>query len=464
MPVHYHFFMIDWLRTLLVLTLLAGGCIVLGCGGDRHWPQQPNVVFVSVDTLRADALGTYGSPVPTPVIDRLGREGVVFEQAYAPVPFTAPTHATLFTGLEPLRHGLDYNGQRLITGPATLAERFAEGGYATAAFVSSFVLERRFGWDRGFEHFDDDFPEEGASWDTSLPGFWHLHHLQGFDRPAATTTDAAAAWLETVEEPFFLFVHYFDPHGPYRPPASFDSRVAGDAVALAGRSVSGTSASALRELLRLYHGEVLYVDFELGRLLEAVERRTSRPPLVLVTADHGEGLGQHNLIGHNANLYDELLRVPLIFHWPAVLEPARVMGSVGLADVAPTLVDLAGLPPLVGADGASLATVLDGHGEQTARPLYAHRQADPKASRDPHLHSLRSGRWKYIRAINGDDELYDLQEDPGESRNLHATRPELAGELADQLDLHLTVTLRVHASSLDDEETRRGLEALGYAQ
>lgn len=406
MPLHYHVLMAHRLRSLLAF--LAGGCLALGCGGARDWPQQPNVVFVSVDTLRADALGTYGSSVPTPVIDRLGREGVVFEHAYAPAPVTAATHATLFTGLEPLRHGLEDNGQRLIASPTTLAERFAEGGYTTAAFVSSFVLDRRFGWDRGFEHFDDDFPEEGASWNIKQPGFWHLHQLQGFDRHAAITTDAAVAWLETVEEPFFLFVHYFDPHRPYRPPASFDSRVAADALPFAGRSASGTSASALREILRLYHAEVLYVDFELGRLLEAVERRTSRPPLVLVTADHGEGLGQHDLIGHNANLYDELVRVPLIFHWPGVLEPARVMGSVGLADVAPTLVDLAGLAPLADADGASLATVLDGHGEQTARPLYAHRRADPKSSRNPHLHSLRSGRWKYIRAVNGDDELFDL--------------------------------------------------------
>ena len=201
--------------------------------------ERPNVVLISVDTLRADALGSYGGPVRTPAIDALAERGVLFERAYAPAALTAPSHATLFTGREPLDHGITRNGVSLQGEIETLAEQFRAAGYSSGGFVSSFVLDPRFGWDQGFEVFDASFPKDGATVSKELaqPGmFFNMHSFEGFDRRADATVDAALAWLATAEEPYFLFVHLFDPHDPYVPPKGYLERLGSARFDLEGRT------------------------------------------------------------------------------------------------------------------------------------------------------------------------------------------------------------------------------------
>jgi len=443
------------------LTALALGA--LGCGPEL----PPNVVLVSIDTLRADALGAYGG-VPTPTVDRLAREGVLFEAAFAPAPATAPSHATLFTGQDPLRHGLLRNGEPLPESAKTLAEAFRAAGYHTAAFVSSYVLDPRFGWSRGFDHFDAELPEQSATLKKSpYPGaFWAGQHFAGFDRRATATTQAARGWLASAPEPFFLFVHYFDPHAPYVPPEIYAQRLASHAFSLENRSVTGLSPAQLEHQIRNYHGEVLYADDSLAALLDGIaERRSRRSTLTILVGDHGEGLGQHGWLEHALYLYDEQIHVPFVIHWPGHLAAGRrVRAQVGLADVAPTLLELAGLPPLAAVDGHSLAPAARGAAEPPARPQFGLRYLVAEATGWDHgvKSSVRTPRWKYIRAPESGDELYDLAVDPGELRNVLAQQPDVVAGLRGLLETHVAALPGAAPAAPLSEETRRALRALGY--
>jgi choline-sulfatase len=429
----------------------------------------PNVVLVSVDTLRADALGTYGGPLPTPTFDRLAAEGVVFERAFAPTPATAASHATLFTGQEPQRHGLLRNGESLAAGVTPLAEVFRGHGYATAGFVSSFVLDPRFGWSRGFDRYDADIAEAGATLGKSKPypgAFWSAERFGGFDRRATATTDAARRWLEKAPEPFFLFVHYFDPHGPYVPPAVFADRAASIVVPLDGRELPNVAPAQLEQLIRRYHGEVLYTDDSLAALLEAARRGRMRPTVVAVTADHGEGLGQHRWLEHAVHLYDEQVHVPLLLSAPGLLPAGRrVATPVALADVAPTLLELAGLPAPTPIDGRSLAAAA--RGESLApRPIFGVRRLVSEEvgwDRGVKL-SVRDGRWKYIWASDAPHELYDLDADPAERRNVLAEHADVAAALRGTIERHVAALPQPKEAAPLSESTREALRALGYVE
>jgi arylsulfatase A-like enzyme len=430
--------------------------------------EPPNVVLVSIDTLRADALGVAGGPVPTPTLDALAREGVLFERAIAPAPETAPSHATLFTGLDVLEHGVLANGAAVPDELPTLAESFREAGYATAAFVSSFVLDPRFGWSRGFEHYDASFPTAGAtlSKQRAYPGaFWAEHEFEGFDRRAPETTREALAWLESAPEPFFLFVHYFDPHAPYRPPEPFDREAKRGRYDLAGRGVRGVPPRALAQMIRRYHAEVLYADHWLGRLLAGLARRGARDrTLVVVTADHGEGLGQHGWLEHGMYLYDEQVAVPLLFHWPGRIVPRQpISTAVGLVDAAGAVAALAGVRAPSGAAESPLADVVLGGGEPPSRVLFGFRRRLPtQQRRSGEALSVRRGRWKYLRVADARDELYDVGGDPDELQDLVRQRADVARQLRELLDAHVeSAPERRPVQPLGDEE-RRGLEALGY--
>jgi arylsulfatase A-like enzyme len=428
------------------------------------------VVLVSIDTLRADAVGAYGSPLATPALDRLAAEGARFEWTFAPTPSTAPSHATLFTGQEVLRHGLLRNGETLAEAAPTLAEAFRAAGFHTAAFVSSFVLDARFGWAQGFERYDDEIPEASATMrKPPYPGaFWTAQRFAGFDRRATATTRAAVEWLREAPEPFFLFVHYFDPHAPYLPPAPYGDRAAQAPLPLDGRRVRGVKHDRLALLVHRYHGEVLYADESLAALLEAVAARSrGRSVLTVVTSDHGEGLGQHGWLEHAVHLYDEQVRVPLLIHWPGRVPAGRVVHApVGLLDVAPTLLELAGLAPLVEADGRSLAGAARGDGEPPARPLFGLRHLVTERSGWGRgvKSSVRTARWKYIRGGEEPDELYDLAADPAERRNLRAAEPATAGALGTLIDQHAAGHPEPRAAAPLSDETRRALRALGYAE
>ncbi len=439
---------------------------VVACGPAK----PPSVVLISVDTLRADALGAYGGVIGTPTFDRFAAQGVLFENAFAPTPATAPSHATLFTGQEVQRHGVLRNGESLPETATTLAEAFRLRGYQTAGFVSSFVLDPRFGWGQGFAHFDAALPEAGSTMAKQQPypgAFWSAQRFEGFDRRATATTSAAISWLATTSEPFFLFVHYFDPHAPYLPPKIFGDRSATVRFPLDGRSVEGVGPRKLERLVQRYHGEVLYVDDALGALLEAVARRTHDQALVVVTADHGEGLGQHHWMEHATNLYDEQIHVPLLVRWPGEVPAGRrVATPVGLVDVAPTVLALAGIESSASHDGRSLAAAIRGDAELAPLPLFGIRRLVDEATGWGHgvKLSVRTDRWKYIFSSDSPHELYDLAADPGEQRNVLGTQLERATELRGVLEKHVAALPRPHEAAPLSDETRRALQALGYLE
>ncbi len=456
------------LGILLALLAIIGSA---ACGP----PPPPNVLLVSIDTLRADAVGAYGGPVATPALDRLAREGSLFEQAIAPASQTTPSHATLFTGQEVLHHGALRNGIPLANTAETLAEVFQRNGYATAAFASSFVLDPRFGWNQGFDHYDAEFPRSGETL-RSRGGQWRKYEFDGFDRRAAATNSRALPWLESVDEPFFLFVHYFDPHAPYaalpagaaRLPSGFARAAASERIEALRKTLPGLTLEALVLALRNYQAEVLAVDAALGRLLAGLESRgLENRTLVVVTADHGEGLGQHGTLDHAPNIYEEQLRVPLLIRWPKhVPAGRRIAEPVGLVDLAPTIAAAASLAFDGRPDGRSLLAALETGSVAEPRPIFGRRRNYPRPYQGHRgtLFFVRDGNWKLIRATEDEAELYDLAADPAERSNLFTARPDVTERLAALLDEALARHPDRGLEVAPGHEVRRGLEALGYVE
>jgi choline-sulfatase len=450
-----------WSEPMRILALLAVLALPACSPGA---PEGPNLLLVSLDTTRFDhtSLGDYERDT-TPRLRALAAEGASFDLAYAPTATTGPTHATLFTSRLPRDHGVVKNGVELDVRLHTLAEHLASHGWRTAAFVSSYVMSARWGWQQGFGHFDDAFEPE----DTTYPGrIWEGRVVHaGFDRRAAATTARARAWLESQRDgrPFFLFVHYYDPHAPYVPPEPFS-----------GRFPVGEEAPPLVAEIARYDEEIAYTDSQVGVLLDALdELGLSAETLVIVTADHGEGLMDHGHMAHGAQIYEEQVRVPLLVRLPGVV-PAdlRDAGPAELLDVAPTALELMGVP---GAPerfgGRSLAAALRGeasldpdHPVRLFRRHYAEREGRerPRGEQD----GVRLGRWKYIeRPSEGEPELYDLEADPGERRNLIHWRPDVADRLAPLLATRPSGLDEGGAkpAGLSDEEEER-LRALGYVE
>jgi arylsulfatase A-like enzyme len=407
---------------LAVPTLLAG----LGCG-PAPAPAPERIVLVSVDTLRADRVGCYGARgARTPHLDTIAARGVRFEAAISPAPLTLPAHTSLLTGRDPPAHGVRHNSiHRLAPGTPTLADRLAAAGYATAAVVGARVLERRFGLDQGFSRYDDDVRgrPRGAT---------------GFaERPADAVVDAALAWLASAPDRFFLWVHLYDPHRPYAPPPGFASGFAN----------------------RPYDGEVAFADSEIGRLLAAVRERWGEAGLLVVaTADHGESLGEHGEPTHSYSLYDATQRIPLLMRGPGIAEGLSVEQPVALADVAPTILAMAGAAPLDGATGRDLGPWIRGSpGEPAA--VYLETLATQLDFGWSPLLALRTDRFKYVRAPR--PELYDLAADPGELRDLAAERPEVVRELDAELARRVAAAAPPVPAGID-AATRAELRELGY--
>ena len=370
---------------------------LFACGGHRGGTEGSNLLLITCDTTRADALGCYGGPSwTTPNLDRLAREGVRFDRARTTAPITLPSHATILTGLYPFEHGVRDNGVFRLPGRAvTLAEKLKAAGYATGAVTGAFVLHSSFGLDQGFDRYLD-VPRRklnlGAEED---------------QRRADEVVDAALELLDGWKggEPFFLWVHLFDPHHPYTPPEPFAAR------ALEGRPPAATPP-AERER-RLYLGETAFMDGQIGRLLRALERRgLDRPLLTAVVADHGEGLGDHGEATHAFLLYDTTVRVPWILHHPALPAGRVVSRDVSTADLAPTLLGLLGIP-FPEASGRDLSgELLGGRAApepslcyfEAAHPYYDHRWA-------PLFGVVKEG----VKLIEGPSpELYRTDGDPGE--------------------------------------------------
>jgi arylsulfatase A-like enzyme/Flp pilus assembly protein TadD len=390
------------------------------------------VVLVSIDTLRADHVGAYGAEsARTPTLDALAARGVRFEQAISPVPLTLPSHTTLMTGLRPPSHGVRHNGIfSLADDVPVLAEKLKEAGFATGAFVAAVVLDADYGLGRGFDVYDADVGFRRASRsEFSFP-----------ERKADRVVDAALAWLETAPEHFFLWVHLYDPHADYDPPLAFKMAMPDD----------------------LYGGEIAFADSQVGRLLgEIDERWPGDRTLVVVTSDHGDGLGEHEESTHSYGIYDSTQHIPLIFSGAGVPGGRVVPGVVRLLDVAPTILALAGAPPLEGAEGQSLEPLWRAPDapESPGRVAYLETLATRLDMGWSPLLGVRTDRWKYIRAPR--PELFDVRSDPGEVTNLYAERPEQAEELDRLLDGFLATTRESRRVELDEDQ-RRQLESLGY--
>jgi arylsulfatase A-like enzyme/Tfp pilus assembly protein PilF len=350
------------------------------------------VLLVSIDTLRADALGSYGRrDADTPLLDRVASEGVRFAHARSHNVVTLPAHANMLSGRLPLSHGVrDNSGFRFPAGVPTLATLLKERGYRTAAFVSAFVLDSRFGLDRGFDVYDDRLG--GAEVRTEF----HVPERRG----QRTVELARQWWAQSAGGPRFAFVHLYEPHFPYEAPEPFRSRHAD----------------------RPYQGEVAAVDAALAPLLEPILAAGSRArTLVIVTSDHGESLGEHEEMTHGIFAYEATLRVPLLIHAPGLLSPRIVADDVGLVDLLPTILDALGLPPGEGLDGRSLWPLAFGRG-LPRRPLYFESLSSALNRRWAPLYGVYDAPLKYIDLPM--PELYDLSADAAEKRNLVASRPQ----------------------------------------
>lgn len=389
-----------------------------------------SIVLITLDTTRADRIGCYGyDQADTPNLDRLAAHSVKFDRAYTVAPITLPAHATLLTGRLPPEHGLRINGvSRLPDAVPTLAQTLAAQGYRTGAFVSSLVLDQRYGLARGFETYDDRLATSNGP---------------RVERPAAETVSAAINWLASADhEPVFCWVHLYDPHEPY------DAHAAdfGD-----------------RYLDRPYDAELAYMDRHIGRLLDAVAQHgKSDRTLLVVVGDHGEGLGQHGEATHGYLAYNTTLHVPLLIRVPQAAEHGAVIADpVSLADVYPTILDCLELASPTGLSGRSLRPFWQAE-HPAPRACYSETEAPYLEGGWSPLRAWTTDRWKYIQSTV--PELYDLEADPGEAQNLFDQQPDEAALLAQELATFegSLVAQQAEPATASAEELQ-ALRGLGYA-
>ena len=417
------------LLAVVVLVGAAWGALSLRSRWSLGAGSGFNVVLITLDTTRADHLGCYGHPDnPTPNIDRLAAGGTRFAQCTAAAPSTLPSHATILTAVYPFVHGARDNvGYRLSAANATLAEVLRQMGYRTAAYVAAFVVNRDTGLDQGFDTYDD-------------VGRRH-------ERPADEVCDGALEWIRRqADEKFFLWVHLFDPHAPYEPPPRFRTQFANP-----------------------YVGEVAFADEQVGRLLAELRRLDlEEKTLVVVTADHGEGLGEHGEETHIFYVYDTTMSVPLIFHCPGRIPAGRVMQmQVRNVDIAPTILDFLNTevePVLPKSQGASLIPHIVNRADEADLPAYGETLGGQIVLGTAALRCLRASGWKYIHAPR--PELYDVRADPGEMKNLAAREPKRTAAMRAQLRKLIADSPRPAATgdaiTRPDQPALDRLQGLGY--
>jgi len=504
----------SWLACGALLLLVGalrfaiGGGASAGAGPSAPAPAgKPNVLLVTIDTLRADHVGAYGaSGARTPAIDALAQQGVRFADATSQANTTGPSHTTMLTGLYPHDHGARLNGVPIAHGVVTLPEMLAQAGYQTAAAVSGFTLKQEAcGLAPRFERYDDELiawrwmPEVAARLRLFQVAI-QLANQRGqralrADRPAAECVDSSLEWLASRdrERPFFLWTHFYDPHCPYQPPAPFDALHDPDFQGARARNWYGLSTRERRELVgdarevehmrALYRGEISYADSELGRLLEALKHSGDfENTLVILTSDHGEGLGEHDYwFDHGTFLYDAELAVPLILRFPRAQHAGRVVDSqVRLLDLTPTVLELLGLAPPKPLSGSSLLAALEG--DRDPRPSFAQGEMAGELSSyelGGRLLSLRTqGRkliwssdyWLDSARVPERLELFDLADDPGEKRNLWDDAAPTSGApasgSAQEMRAHVEAWRELtEAGSARGElapEVRAQLESIGY--
>jgi len=462
---------------LACLLAIAAAWMACGPGGDGP-PGPKNVILVTLDTLRPDHLGCYGHPtVQTPHLDALAGRSVRFTQAVTVVPTTLASHLSILTGTSPRTHGVPRNGFRAHEDNETLAEILKAHGYTTAAFVSAFSLDAQFNLTQGFDHYDCTY-DEGLRWDM----------VRQAERRAEATTDAVLAWLgDRARAPFLLWVHYFDPHFPYDPPGRYVDLYDPDYRGTADGSMGYLeevwekrvfpSAEDRRHVIALYDGEVSYLDEHVGRLLDALdETRLAERSVVVVVADHGESLGEHEYdFDHGMYVYDASIRVPLLVRDPSVAGGRVVDEQVQTLDLAPTILDLVGLPIPERMEGRSLAPLMRGRTpdaepvvfSEASKPWNVEGESETVFRNEWKAKCARTDGWKFIYTPFAERwELYDLARDPGETLNLYGSEPARAEQMRRMLQAWATRP-RSRLPTLDfttDPETLERLRSLGYIQ
>jgi arylsulfatase A-like enzyme/Tfp pilus assembly protein PilF len=395
-----------------------------------------NVVVITIDTLRADHLGCYGyKQIRTPNIDALAADGARFERAYAAVPVTLPSHTVMFTGTYPMLSGMhDFSANKLGPGQATLASVLKEHGYATGAVIGSAVLDSRFGLNRGFDFYYDHFD------------FNRLQesNLEEMERPGNLVADVALDWLsKNYRKKFFLWMHLYDPHYPYRPPAPY--------------------AAEYKD--RPYDGEIAFADSQVGRLIRFLKSRgLYANTLIVLSGDHGESLGEHGEKTHGFFIYNATLHVPFIIHLPGAASPRTVPDLVSLADLMPTVLQALKVDVPAQVQGRNLLPLMRTREPGDARGLYAETFL-------PRLHF----NWSELRGVETENyhfidapkpELYDLTKDPGETRNLFgekkAVSEEMRARLATLIQQYSAGPELAEKTGLDPALMER-LKSLGYA-
>jgi arylsulfatase A-like enzyme/Tfp pilus assembly protein PilF len=420
------------LKSIVVLVLALAAC------GRPGIPENRSLVLVTLDTTRADRIGAFGgTTVPTPNLDRLAREGTIALGASSQVPLTLPSHASILTGRYPASHGVHHNGiYRLLDDEETIAEHLAASGFDTAGFVASYVLNRGFGTEQGFDVYDDVEVNRYAG------GRDQVFEAQ---RTADEVNARVDTWLAAHRDKrLFLWVHYYDPHEPYDPPEK------------PGRTLEGSG----------YDREISYVDACLGDLIETLrETGVLDRALLVIVGDHGEGLGEHGEKTHGLFLYEGTLHVPLLLRAPGIIPAGRTIGGpVELVDLAPTVADYLGLPSFSRAQGKSLRARIEGRDDGRAAQARAETMMPRLEFGWADLRMLRDGRFKYIRAPR--PELYDLRADPAEERDLVNVESGRAADMAGELNAWVAATTEASAEAashraLDPDEAAR-LRSLGY--
>ncbi len=403
------------LVSLLFLSLLLNQC-------QPGAKARPNIILITLDTTRADALGAYGNSwAVTPVIDRLAATGHLFGNCLSQAPITLPAHASIMTGLIPPHHGVRNNGTYQLQQKTTLAETLQNNGYATGAFVGSVILARQYGLAKGFLHYDDDVVHYTETTESHI-----------VTRRAETVISRALSWMKQTQKPFFSWLHLYDAHWPYDPPSPFKEAYADQP----------------------YLGELAYLDLQLGRLIHQLKQQGLWDNTLLVlTADHGESLGEHGEDSHGFFAYSATTHVPLILSGPLVSQPGRrIEHLVRSIDIMPTLLDLLKLPHPDGLDGLNLY-------QNQPRSAYAEAMIPFEGMYCSPVQALNDGAFSYYHA--GQDELYDLKADPKEQDNLIKQLPEVATRMQTVLD-QIPLQQGSDSGFQIDQSTIELLRSLGY--
>ncbi|MCB1045002.1 MAG: tetratricopeptide repeat protein [Acidobacteria bacterium] len=429
--------MSKWIGALMITAGLVGFAWFLV---KRHKPgkdvapierDRRSVLIITMDTTRSDQLEPYGvEDVATPNLASFAEQGIVFEQAYSVAPITLVAHSSIMTGLYPPQHQVRNNGiHRVSDNVVTLAEHLKQQGYRTAAFVSAAVLDKKYGLNQGFETYNDDLSTGRERHPRMVP-----------DRPAEFTINEAIQWLDETpqDDNFFLWVHLYDPHAPYSPPAPFRQDYKD----------------------RLYQGEIAYMDQQMGRLLN--HPRIASDPVVAILGDHGESLGEHEEMTHAILAYDATLHIPFMLRIPGGPAKHRITTEVSQVDLAPTLLDLIDQPPMKESSGSSLVPLLENRVSQMDRYLYGETYLPFYTYGWAKLKTIRKNMWKYIDAPT--PELYNLKRDPRELANVAVQNPGKHSDYHDELEsLMRSMGNEEEGASMSlDSDTLEQLRSLGY--